>query len=128
MSSVPRDVTAADLPVSVAPHLQPESQLDRVVSQFQSAAIELGVGLLSYAELRDLCEKVAQITAALFPGELAIELRGDPEIPRELHFTFEVVARGAVEDIVSRNDEWHREMRRVAGSRAVLFCLSIEVP
>lgn len=127
MSTLPRDPTATERqpPLVVPPRY--ERQYDEAVREFESAADELGVGRPSGAELRDLCGQVAALTAEVFPGQITIEVRGDPEIAGELHFTFEVTASGNVDEIVARNHDWHVALRRAVGKRADLFCLSIDV-
>lgn len=125
MSTLPRDSAAEHQTPLVAPprHTNP---LEEAVRQFEALADDSGVKRLSSRELREICRKVTDLTTAIFPGESVIEVRGDPEILEELHFTFKVVVTG-VDEAVAKNDEWHRSLRRIAGAHAVLFCLSIDV-
>lgn len=104
-----------------------ERQCDDVVREFLIAAEELGISTLSASDLRDLCQAAAALSAEVFSDQMSVEVRGDPEIPSELHFTFDVVARGSSDEIVARSNEWHRRLRQTIGERAELFCLSIDV-
>ncbi|HEX7375461.1 MAG TPA: hypothetical protein VF278_00035 [Pirellulales bacterium] len=104
-----------------------DRRLDEVVSEFAVAADELGVSRPSEAQLRDICQKAATLSAELFSDEMNVEVRGDPEIPGELHFTFEVVATGSADQIAARGSEWHLRLRQMIGRYAELFCLSFDV-
>lgn len=104
-----------------------ERQFDDVVREFLIAAAELGVSTPSESDLRDLCRAAAALSAEVFSDQMSVDVRGDPEIPSELHFTFDVVARGSSDEIVARSNEWYRRLRQTIGGRAELFCLSIDV-
>lgn len=122
MSTLPQNAAAQrQSPLITTPH---GNRVEEAVREFETLAHEVGVGRITSQALREVCRQVADLTDTIFPGENRIEVRGDPEIPEELHFTFEVAATG-VNDAVAKNDEWHRSLRRAVGGRAVLFCLSI---
>lgn len=129
MSTLPHDPSAA-----VAEHKSPvisaaryQHNFDKAVHDFEIAAEELLIERPSAAELRDLCGQVAAICDHLFPGELAVEVRRDAEIPDDLYFVFSVGATGDVDEIMARNNEWQLRVRRSIGGRADLFCLSFDV-
>lgn len=130
MSTLPRDSTSvADaahrLPLISAVHY--EQKLDAAVLKFETVAAELGITRPSVAELHELCQQAAAISAELFSGEMVIGVRGDPEIPGELHFTFGIAITGGVEEIVKQSNQWHVKLRETIGRHAELFCLSFDV-
>lgn len=73
-----------------------------------------------------MCGEVAAFTAELFPGELKIRVKNDPEIADDLYFVFAVRATGDVDDIVCRNDLWHRRVMQIEAKRHGLFRLAID--
>lgn len=127
MSTVPRNPTDA-APAEVQTPLLPAVRfdLDETVRRFEAAAESLGVERPDSAELRRLCGQVAMFTAKLFPGELRIRVKNDPEIPDDLYFVFAVRATGEIDAIVSRNDQWHRRIMQTEGNRHGLFRLAID--
>ncbi|HET6878558.1 MAG TPA: hypothetical protein VFI31_00200 [Pirellulales bacterium] len=127
MSTLPTETSDPIGRAPVMTTVPDEPQLDKLALEFVAAADELGVSRLSEAELRDLCRKVAALSAELFSSEMNIEVRGDPEIPGELHFTFDVVATGGADEIVAKSNQWHLRLRQMIGRRAELFCLSFDV-
>jgi hypothetical protein len=127
MSTLPRHPigqTAAGHQVPVVPAIAYESLVDEAVSEFESGAEWLGVPRPSTAELHELCRKVAALTSELFPAGMKIRVRNDPEIASDVYFVFDVVTSGNVDDIVTRDNEWHRRLRQDVGNRAELFCLT----
>ena len=130
MSTVPHNPSEVANVVghsAVLPAARYASEIDRAVREFEAVADELGIPRPSDAELRDLCSKVAGLCTQLFSDEMTIEVRGDPEIAGELHFTFDVVATGSADDIVARSTQWHLKLHQAIGRRAELFCLSFDV-
>lgn len=130
MSTLPRDPSHADdamqpMPLMLAARY--EQEVDAAVREFEAVAVELGIARPSAAELRDLCRQVAALSDELFSSEIMIAVRGDPEIPGELHFTFYVSVTGDVDDIVALINEWHIKLRQAIGRQAELFCLSFDV-
>ena len=99
---------------------------NEVVREFETAAASLGTAHPSLAELSDLCRQAAAFTAELFPGGMEIRVKNDPEIPDDLYFVFAVRATGSVDDIVARNDQWHRCVARTEGKWHGLFRLAID--
>lgn|SRR5487761_1134576 len=130
MSSLPHDASdtaAADRPmplISGVPRY--EQQVDEAVSEFESGAEWLGVPRPSTSELRDLCRQVAAFTAGMFPAGMAIKVKNDPECTDDIYFVFDVVDSGGVDEMVARDNEWHRRLRGEVGRQAELFCLSID--
>ncbi|HQU47278.1 MAG TPA: hypothetical protein PK867_31030, partial [Pirellulales bacterium] len=99
MSTVPHDPSHATDAAHAAPVFAPASyqqKVDEAVSEFESGAYWLGIPRPPTAELREICRKVAAYTAEIFPGEMRIKVRNDPEITDDLYFVFEVVCDGDV--------------------------------
>jgi len=130
MSTLPSDrgaTTGAGHPTLVVTTARSVHQYNEVVRHFTVVADELGVSRLSDSELRDLCQMVAALSNEIFSDEMSIEVRGDPEIPGELHFTFDVVAAGSADEIVAASNQWHLRLRQMIGKHAELFCLSFDI-
>lgn len=124
MSTVPRNPTdSAPAQATVLPAAR--DHLDEAVRRFEAAAEALGVERPAPAELRRLCGQVAAFTAELFPGEMTVEMRVDPEIPDDLYLVFEVDCTGSVDQIVARDEQWHRRLGSLARKWPGLFCLSV---
>lgn len=100
--------------------------LDEAVRRFEAAAENLGIERPSSAELRRLCGQVATFTAELFPGEICVRVKNDPEILTDLYFVFAIRASENIDDLVARNDQWHRRVMRTEGRRHGLFRLAID--
>lgn len=113
----------APAPATVLPA---RSELDLALRRFESAAEHLGVHRPPAIELDRLCREIATFTRELFPGAIGVDVRVDPEIPDDLYFVFEVAAVGNFEDIVQRDEEWHRRSVAVARHWPGLFRLSID--
>lgn len=128
MSTVPRKATDDSGVGPAAVVLSPlRPNLDETVRRFQAAAEVFGVVPPVSAELRRLCSQVADFTAELFPGEMHVEVKNDPEIPDDLFFRFAVVATGTIDDIAALNDQWHARVCRLPATPSGLFRLSIAV-
>ena len=126
MSTLPRDPTLTADTAVVSP-MRPGHDLEAAAArEFVAMAEEQGTLCLPEPELRELIRQVADLTAEIFGGDMEVEVLGDPEIRGELHFTFEVAARGAVDEIVARENEWHLKVRRLVGTRAELFRFSVD--
>lgn len=129
MSTLPHDpshATAADNQTPVMPSVaRYEQQVDDAVTEFEAGTYWLRVPRPPTAELRDVCRKVAAFTAELYPDGMVIKVRNDPEITDDIYFVFHVVDSGSEDDIVARDNEWHRRLRQVVDRQAELFCLSI---
>lgn len=128
MSTVPRyptDIARGDVKPTMRVAAPPD--IDEAVRRFQAAAESLGVDHLTNAELTRLCAEVAAFTADLFPGELRIRVKNDPEIPDDLYFVFAVRATGDLDRVAAQNDQWHRRIMRSEGSRHGLFRLAIDI-
>jgi hypothetical protein len=128
MSTAPRnEVNTADAPghAVVMPSARPD--LDELVQRFECAAESLAVEPPPSPELRQLCSQVAGFTAELFPGEMRVEVKNDPEIPDDIFFRFGVDAMGTIDDIAARNDEWHARVCRLPARFSGMFRLSVTV-
>lgn len=128
MSTVPHNPTDsahAEGQAAILPSFRID--LDEAVRRFETAAENLGVERPSIVELRRLCDQVMTFTAELFPGEICVRVKNDPEILTDLYFVFAIRASGDIDDLVARNDQWHRRVMRTEGSRHGLFRLAIEV-
>ncbi|HEX7380425.1 MAG TPA: hypothetical protein VF278_25145 [Pirellulales bacterium] len=70
---------------------------------------------------------VVALTERLFPGPVDVQREQDPEIQGHSYFDLNVVAEGALEDILSRDTQWHRELARLALHSPNIYCLNIDV-
>jgi hypothetical protein len=130
MSTLPRgesDTVDTGHAIPVVAAAQHELSFYDVVRSFVVGAEELKLSRPPEAELRELCEQVGALSAELFSNEMTVEVRGDPEIPGELHFTFDAATTGSADDIAARSAMWHRKLRQMIGTYAELFCLSFDV-
>lgn len=129
MSTLPHDsISAVEHAATVMPAALDDGKLDKAVKTFELLAEELDIPRPSREQLRGLCEQVAALSAEVFSEEMNIEVRSDPEISGELHFTFDVVGTGSVDELVAKSNEWHVRLRRSVGDHAELFCLSVDGP
>lgn len=55
-------------------------------------------------------EQVLALTRETFPGEVRVYEAEDPEIPGDRYHVFEVRAQGPVEDVMTRDEQWHRRL------------------
>ncbi len=71
-------------------------------------------------------EAVLAMTEQIFGSPATIEQENDPELPISYYV---VLARagGEVDQIVELNRRWHAALDQVAGNRADLYRLSLEV-
>lgn len=98
-----------------------------MVHEFVSAAERLGIERLQETQLRELYRQIVAFTLVLFPGEVTVKVKNDPEVADDLYFVFDVIATGSVDEVVARSRDWHLTLHRVAGIRADLFCLAFDV-
>jgi hypothetical protein len=129
MSTLPHDASHATEVVHQTPVIPPpyEQLVEEAVREFESDAELLRIPRPPTAELLDVCRKVAAFTSELFPDGMAIKVKNDPEIADDLYFVFRVVAVGSIDELVSKDNEWHRRLRPAVGARAEFFCLAISV-
>lgn len=127
MATVPRnpsDTVDPGCPAVVLPAARPDT--DELVKRFGIAAQSLGIEQPAAAELKRLCAEVIAVTEQLFPGEMRARVKNDPEIPDDLYFVFAVRAVGDIDDLVARNDQWHRRVVKIEDARHGLFRLAID--
>ena len=93
---------AADLPVEVI-----------------NTAARLGVA----RQLRE----VLTLTRDLFGEVHDVRAEDDPEILADTHIVFTVKAKGSLNEILQKNDEWHGRLPDLATELSGVFCLSIDV-
>ena len=126
MSILPRDPTGAAHAEARATVLPARRDLDQVLRDFEATAEHLHSSRPSAVELNHLCRQIAAMTTELFPGEIALETRVDPEIADDLYLVFEVRASGSIDEIVARDEQWHRRLLSIARNWPGLFRLSID--
>jgi hypothetical protein len=63
----------------------------------------------------DQHRKVGEFTQRLFNGAVSLAAELDPETNEEL-VAVSVAASGSVQELVAKNDQWHREIVGIAGS------------
>lgn len=125
MSTLPRDSTDATNGnvVMMAPA---GTDVEEAVRTFQSAAASLAIAPLDAGVLKGLCQQVAVFTSELFPGEVRIMVKNDPDIPQDLYFVFRVRSKAGVDELAALNDQWHRRLLMLKGRRSGLFRLAID--
>jgi hypothetical protein len=126
MSTLPRDPTDATHAKAITTVLPARIELAQVVGEFEAVAERLAIARPSVPELHELSRQVACLTMELFPGEMEVEVRGDPEIPNDLYLVFEVRANGRIDDIVACDEQWHRRLLSISRNWPGLFRLSID--
>lgn len=70
---------------------------------------------------------VLAMTKRLFPGQIDVRRETDPEIAGHEYMVFNVIAHGTVEEAISRDRQWHRELVRIAAQSLSVYCLNIDV-
>lgn len=70
---------------------------------------------------------VLAMTKRLFPGEIDVRRETDPEIVGHEYMVFNVIAHGTVDDAISRDRQWHRELIQLAPKSPSVYCLNIDV-
>lgn len=88
MPGNPTDAADAHAQATVFPTAAPvldEPVLDEIVRRFEAAARDCRVEAPAPTELLSLCGQVATFTRELFPGEMIIGVKNDPEIPDDLY-------------------------------------------
>lgn len=68
--------------------------------------------------------QVLAMTQRLFPGPINIRRQHDPELPEE-YAVFEVHPRGAFEEIMARDYQWHEELGVLAPIGFFLYHLAV---
>lgn len=130
MSTLPRDrgeIIGSAGQTPVVPAARHEQNLDGAIREFTAMVDELEIERPSDDELRGLCQRVAEMSVELFPGDLVVKVERDWEIPDDIYFVFNVRATGSGEEIAARSHQWHVKLGPAAGKRAELFCLSFDV-
>ncbi len=82
----------------------------------------------SYFEVRDARRQVEAITAETFrdaPYEV-LEV-DDHEIENDRHFTFRVIDRADIKDVLQRYDTWHARLSDVPEAARGMFRLSVDL-
>lgn len=123
MSTLPRDSTSTTGPYAAIPAAP--SELEDAAREFEAAAERLGINSPARGELMRLCELVAAFTIELFPGEMRVQVKNDPEIGSDLYFLFGVVASGSIAAIARKNDEWHAKACQLPSHLSGMFRLHI---
>lgn len=127
MSILPRGSSGAAAYQAAVSVVLPGGTIREAVDAFVCAAEALGIERPSEAELFDFCRQVADFTATLFPGEIAVAIKNDPEASDDLYFVFRVAVNGNLDDLMARSREWHLATRETARRWSDLFCLSFDV-
>ena len=129
MSTLPRGShNAVDTPYQAAVPLAPfPLDYEPAVREFERAAKALSSGPPSEDELRHFCRQIAALTADLFPGEIAVKVKNDPELAGDLYIVFHVATASNLEEIMTRSREWYLSVRGLAGRWSDMFCLSFDV-
>lgn len=70
---------------------------------------------------------VLSMTERLFPGPVDVRHEVDPEIAGHHYMDFNVVAHGSLDEIMTRDVQWHRELLRIAPRSPNIYCLNIDV-
>lgn len=55
-------------------------------------------------------QQVLALTREIFSGELRVYEAEDPEIPGDRYQVFEVTAEGTVDEVMTRDEQWHRRL------------------
>jgi hypothetical protein len=55
-------------------------------------------------------QQVLTLTREIFPGEVRVYEAEDPEIPGDRYHVFEVTADGPVDQVMTRDEQWHRRL------------------
>jgi hypothetical protein len=82
---------------------------------------------ISKPEISSRLASVLAMTQELFPGEVKVCEKEDPEIPDESYVVLYVSSSNSVEDIVGRYTDWHQRITEVAPDALGLFRLAIDV-
>jgi hypothetical protein len=73
-------------------------------------------------------EAILKMTAEVFPGaKIELGTGIDPEIEGDEYPVVSVAASGTVDELVSRNGEWHDRMRAIIGPQAEGYRLDLHV-
>jgi len=55
-------------------------------------------------------QQVLAVTREIFPGEVRVYDAEDPEIPGDRYQVFEVTAEGPADEVLTRDEQWHRRL------------------
>ncbi len=77
-------------------------------------------------DVQALVGQVEAMTREVFPGEVTYTEKEDDELPDDWHFTFNIVDRGDVASILTRNNQWHARLCELPPAAHGLFRLSID--
>ena len=69
--------------------------------------------------------RIREITEAMFPREISVDVMADPESPQERFIVFNVVKAGDTEELIRHQRRWHEQVLRVAPAALDLFRISI---
>jgi hypothetical protein len=89
---------------------------------------ELGFGAISLpSSSTDEYAKILSMTKRIFPGAVEVCRKEDPDYAEE-YFAIKVTCKGAFEDIMARDSQWHRECRQIAApSSRRLYRLRLDI-
>jgi hypothetical protein len=72
-------------------------------------------------------DAVLAMTRELFPGQVVVRRKSDPEIADESYYSLGVQVKGSVEEIVAKDSLWHRRLLEIAPEPVGLYRLSMDV-
>ncbi len=70
-------------------------------------------------------QQVLALTREIFPGEVRVYDAEDPEIPGDRYQVFEVTAEGPADEVLTRDEQWHRRLCQLADRIPGRYRLSI---
>lgn len=106
---------------------QTEHAFENIVSEFESAADEVGMQRPSTAELRELCRQVVDASHQVFTGDIRLRVGRDREIPDDIYFVVDVRTSGTPDAVLARTNSWHGAAHDILGRQWRLFCLSFHI-
>lgn len=71
--------------------------------------------------------RVLEFTRELFGVSPDVCVEEDPEIPNYTYVVFNIKVRGALEEILDKDKQWHQRLPDTAADVSGAFCLSIDV-
>ena len=72
-------------------------------------------------------ESMVKTTAEIFGGDVRVVVEEDAEIAGDRYLLFEVKARGDVDEVVKKENEWHRRCARFGWESARFFRLGVDI-
>jgi hypothetical protein len=72
-----------------------------------------------------MIEHVLALTREIFPGEVRVYEVEDPEIPGNRYHVFEVSTEGPVDEVMARDELWHRRLCQLPNRSPGRYRLSI---